>query len=144
VTDWPAEWRPVNPEEAQKYLDAHQDGSGDPELLEECEALIEQHRPRRPPPGIPTGTKPSPFPKPPEDLAEEQRAARPRPRTPKRAVGLWLESPLRHAQLYTRRQAVIWSRISGLLVLKVRRRGMAGPMGTNRRDHQMRDVRRFD
>jgi len=38
MTDWPAQWRPVNPLEAQGYLDAHADGSGDLGLMEECQS----------------------------------------------------------------------------------------------------------
>jgi hypothetical protein len=41
MTDWPAQWRPVNPKEAQEYLNAHQDGTGDPALIEECKLLVE-------------------------------------------------------------------------------------------------------
>ncbi len=42
MTDWPAEWRPVNAEEAKNYLEEHSDGSGDPELIEECQQLLER------------------------------------------------------------------------------------------------------
>jgi hypothetical protein len=65
VTDWPAEWRPVNPVEAQEYLDAHQDGSGDPELIEECETLL----------GPTGGATPEwDLPELPEELTEEKGA----------------------------------------------------------------------
>jgi hypothetical protein len=75
MTDWPAEWRPVNPKEAQEYIDAHQDGSGDPELLNECRVLLKGG-------GLgfgggtnpSSGTKPSPFAVAPEELAEENGA----------------------------------------------------------------------
>jgi hypothetical protein len=74
VTDWPAEWRPVNPVEAQEYIDAHQDGSGDPELIEECKALLGPPRRVIRRGDNPGSTKPSPFPNLPEDLTEEQGA----------------------------------------------------------------------
>jgi hypothetical protein len=76
MTDWPAEWRPVNPEEARKYLDAHQDGSGDPELIEECEFFLSLDRQ---PPSRPSGESTGDaeelnLPEPPEDLSEEKGA----------------------------------------------------------------------
>jgi hypothetical protein len=77
VTDWPAEWRPVNPVEAQEYIGAHQDGSGDPELIEECESFLDLHRqqPLHPPTG-PTGgaTQEWDLPELPEELTEEKGA----------------------------------------------------------------------
>jgi hypothetical protein len=77
MTDWPTEWRPVNPREAQEYLDAHQDGSGDPELIEECQSFLDLHRqqPLHPPTG-PTGgaTQEWDLPELPEELTEEKGA----------------------------------------------------------------------
>jgi len=46
MSEWPEGWHPVNAEEAQHYVDAHQDRGGDPELLEECESFL--GRPARP------------------------------------------------------------------------------------------------
>ncbi|MGA2307501.1 MAG: hypothetical protein ABSH29_25435 [Acidimicrobiales bacterium] len=66
MTDWPAEWRPINPEEAQKYLDAHQDGSGDPELIEECQSFLEGP--------IEGATQEWDLPELPEELTEEKGA----------------------------------------------------------------------
>jgi hypothetical protein len=39
VSEYPEDWHPVNAQEAQEYIAAHQDGSGDPDLLEECESF---------------------------------------------------------------------------------------------------------
>jgi hypothetical protein len=74
MTDWPAEWRPVNPLEAQAYLDAHLDGLGDPGLIEECKAVIELHH--QPAPTGPTAgtTEEWDLPEPPEELTEEKGA----------------------------------------------------------------------
>jgi hypothetical protein len=73
MTDWPKGWHPANAQEAQEYIDAHPDGSGDPELLEECERRVA--RPVRSRPGAGGGrTKPSPFAVAPEELAEEKGA----------------------------------------------------------------------
>jgi hypothetical protein len=77
MTDWPAEWRPVNPDEAQKYLDAHQDGTGDPELIEECQSLLDLDRQQSlPPPTGRTGGATSEWdlPELPEELTEEKGA----------------------------------------------------------------------
>jgi hypothetical protein len=76
MTDWPAKWRPVNPEEAQTYLDAHQDGSGDPEVIEECEFFLSRDRQSPPPaPGGERGdSEELDLPPPPEDLLEEKGA----------------------------------------------------------------------
>jgi hypothetical protein len=40
VTAWPEGWHPVNAEEAQEYIAAHQNGGGDADLLEECESFL--------------------------------------------------------------------------------------------------------
>jgi hypothetical protein len=74
MTDWPAEWRPVNPKEAREYLDAHEGGSGDPELVEECQTLLDLDR-RQPPTG-PAGQTIEEWdlPEPPTDLLEEEGA----------------------------------------------------------------------
>ena len=77
MTDWPAEWRPVNPDEAQKYLDAHQDGTGDPELIEECQSLLDLDRQQSlpPPTGRTGGATPEwDLPELPEELTEEKGA----------------------------------------------------------------------
>jgi hypothetical protein len=74
MTDWPAEWRPVNPQEAQEYLDAHQDGSGDPETLQECRVLLEGTRRTHRGVNPSAGTKASPFPQLPEEPMEEKGA----------------------------------------------------------------------
>jgi hypothetical protein len=74
VTDWPAEWRPVNPKEAQKYLDAHQDGSGDPELIEECQSFLDLHRHQPPTGPIGGATQEWDLPELPEELTEEKGA----------------------------------------------------------------------
>jgi hypothetical protein len=75
VTDWPAEWRPVNPKEAQTYLDAHQDGSGDPEVIEECQLFLDldRHQPGEPAGGPGEGVE-GELPEPPADLMEEKGA----------------------------------------------------------------------
>jgi hypothetical protein len=39
MTDW-QDWHPVNAQEAQEYLDAHVDGAGDPEMIEECRSFL--------------------------------------------------------------------------------------------------------
>jgi hypothetical protein len=77
MTDWPAEWRPVNPKEAQEYIAAHQDGSGDPELLEECESFLDLRlqQPLHPSTGPTTGaTQEWDLPELPEELTEEKGA----------------------------------------------------------------------
>ena len=74
MTEWPEDWHPRGAAEAQEYVDAHEDGSGDPELLIECEALLEPQRRPTQRPGIPSGTKTSPFPELPEELTEEKGA----------------------------------------------------------------------
>jgi hypothetical protein len=74
MTDWPAEWRPVNPKEAQQYLDAHEDGSGEPELIEECQTLLDLGR-RQPPADSSAGvTQELDLPELPEELTEEKGA----------------------------------------------------------------------
>jgi hypothetical protein len=40
MTQWPEGWHPVNAAEAQEYIDAHSDGGGDLELLEECQSFL--------------------------------------------------------------------------------------------------------
>jgi hypothetical protein len=40
VNEWPVDWHPVNAEEAQEYIDAHQNGEGDAELLIECASFL--------------------------------------------------------------------------------------------------------
>ncbi len=40
VNEWPDDWHPVNAQEAQDYIDAHQGGGGDAELLEECQSFL--------------------------------------------------------------------------------------------------------
>jgi hypothetical protein len=63
MSKWPKNWRPESAKDAQAYLDAHQNGGGDPDLIEECERLVDASRPRAR--GGPTGpggaTRPSPF-----------------------------------------------------------------------------------
>lgn len=61
MTNWPAEWHPVNLKEAQEYLEAHQDGSGDPELVEECESFLSPQHKVLPGGGHSGGTHPSTF-----------------------------------------------------------------------------------
>ncbi len=43
VNEWPEDWHPVNAEEAKDYIDAHQNGGGDAELLEECASFLPIH-----------------------------------------------------------------------------------------------------
>jgi hypothetical protein len=74
MTDWPAEWRPVNPDEAQQYMDAHQDGSGDPELIEECESFLGPQHQVFEGGGQPNLAHRTPFPTLPEDPEEEKGA----------------------------------------------------------------------
>ena len=40
VNEWPEGWHPVNAQEAREYIDAHQNGGGDAELLEECQSFL--------------------------------------------------------------------------------------------------------
>jgi hypothetical protein len=40
VNAWPKDWHPVNAEEAQEYIEAHQNGGGDAELLIECASFL--------------------------------------------------------------------------------------------------------
>jgi hypothetical protein len=40
VSAWPEDWHPVNAEEAQEYIEAHQNGGGDAELLIECSSFL--------------------------------------------------------------------------------------------------------
>jgi hypothetical protein len=77
MTDWSAQWRPVNPDEAQTYLNAHADGSGDPELIEECQSFLDLQPQQSPHPQTgPTGgaTEEWDLPEPPEELTEEKGA----------------------------------------------------------------------
>jgi hypothetical protein len=75
MTDWPAEWRPANPTVAQGYIDAHQDSSGDPELLNECRVLLKGGGPGSGGGANPSSaTKPSPLAVAPEELGEENGA----------------------------------------------------------------------
>jgi len=60
MSKWPKDWHPETGKDAQAYLDAHENGAGDPDLLEECERLAEASRRRPHPPAGPGGaTKPS-------------------------------------------------------------------------------------
>jgi hypothetical protein len=45
MTGWPPDWRPIDAEEAQEYLEVHWNGSGDPELIEECCTLLDERMP---------------------------------------------------------------------------------------------------
>jgi hypothetical protein len=65
MSKWPADWHPETVADAQKYLDAHENGAGDPDLIEECERAVETSKHRS---GITT------FPKPPDDQLEEDGA----------------------------------------------------------------------
>ena len=73
MSKWPKDWRPEKVKDAQRYLDAHENGAGDPDLIDECERMVDMGNPR---PHHPTGpggaTQPSPFPKPPDDQMEEE------------------------------------------------------------------------
>jgi hypothetical protein len=71
---WRRESRPPTVGEARDYFDAHATGGGDPEILEECERVLDAtSHPTRDLPGAGSqGTKPGPFPRPPEDLLEEK------------------------------------------------------------------------
>jgi len=40
MTEWPEGWHPVNAAEAKEYIDAHPNGEGDPDLIEECESFL--------------------------------------------------------------------------------------------------------
>jgi hypothetical protein len=40
MTEWPEGWHPVNAAEAQEYIDAHEGGGGDPDLVEECQSFL--------------------------------------------------------------------------------------------------------
>jgi hypothetical protein len=40
VNAWPEDWHPVNAEEAQEYIEAHQNSGGDAELLIECASFL--------------------------------------------------------------------------------------------------------
>lgn len=65
MSKWPKDWRPQSPDDARTYLDAHENGGGDAELIEECERLVDAI--------TPGGTvKSSPFPKPSDDQMEEK------------------------------------------------------------------------
>lgn len=65
----PDDWTPV---EARQYLDDHRDGSGDPEMLEECRILL---NPKSGPAVNPASTtQDSPFTTEPEEPMEEKGA----------------------------------------------------------------------
>ena len=51
MTEWPEGWHPKSAVEAQEYINAHQDGTGDPELLEECKSFVSHTVRSRPIPG---------------------------------------------------------------------------------------------
>jgi hypothetical protein len=76
MTDWPAAWRPVNPEEAQEYLDAHSDGSGEAEIIEECKFFLSLGRQQPSPPSHESSgvSEELHLPEPPPDLLEEKGA----------------------------------------------------------------------
>ena len=64
MSKWPADWHPENAKEAQAFLDAHENGAGNPDLIEECERMVELEKRRgrsHPPTGSGGATKPSPF-----------------------------------------------------------------------------------
>jgi hypothetical protein len=70
---WPKDWHPQTPDEARAYLDAHENGAGDPDLIEECEHLVDATTPRQHLLTGPGGAiKTPPFPKPSDDQMEEK------------------------------------------------------------------------
>jgi hypothetical protein len=71
---WRREGRPPTVGEARIYFDAHATAGGDPEILEECERILDAtNHPTRSLPGSGyQGAKPAPFPRPPEDQLEEK------------------------------------------------------------------------
>jgi hypothetical protein len=74
MIEWQEAGRPPNVAEAREYLEAHMNGGGDPDTIDECDRVLNasQH-PTRSLPGPGDGdTKPSPFTKPPEDQLEEE------------------------------------------------------------------------
>ena len=44
MSKWPADWHPEDAKDAQSWLDAHENGAGDPDLIEECERMVEGER----------------------------------------------------------------------------------------------------
>jgi hypothetical protein len=48
MSKWPKGWVPETKKDAQRYLKAHENGAGDPDLLETCERMVE--RPAAPSP----------------------------------------------------------------------------------------------
>jgi hypothetical protein len=72
VSKWPKDWHPETEEDARRFLDAHENGAGDPDLIDECDRMVESSKSRRRPTGLTGTTTPSPFPKPPNDQLEEE------------------------------------------------------------------------
>jgi len=71
---WRREGRPPTVGEAREYFDAHAASGGDPEILAECEAVLDAvRRPTRAhPEGETRETGPVTFPAPTEDQLEEK------------------------------------------------------------------------
>jgi hypothetical protein len=42
MSKWPKGWVPETKKDAQRYLDAHENGAGDPDLIETCERMLER------------------------------------------------------------------------------------------------------
>jgi len=63
MTDWPSGWRPDTLEQAEEWLMAHDDGSGDSAIREACDIEVEKHipNPLRPRTGQGGGLQPSPY-----------------------------------------------------------------------------------
>jgi hypothetical protein len=76
MSKWPANWHPENAKDAQSWLDAHENGAGDPDLIEECEHMVDASRPgfQHPTTGPGGATKTSSFPKPSKDHLEDDGA----------------------------------------------------------------------
>ena len=71
---WRRERRPPTVGEARAYFDAHVNGGGDPEVMAECERVLDATgHTRSPTPGPEGGgTEQSPFPHPSEEQLEEE------------------------------------------------------------------------
>jgi hypothetical protein len=71
---WVQEGRSPTVGEAREYFDAHAAGGGDPNIMEECEQVLDAtDPPTRSLPGSGSrGTTPSPFPQPSEDQLDEE------------------------------------------------------------------------